>query len=252
VLLIGVLLITAHNLLDSVHVPGGGAPSFLWSLLHDPGYFSFGYFSIQVRYPLLPWIGIMAVGYYFGSWYAPGYNPVKRKPALLLSGFGAIGVFIILRSGNWYGDAAHWSTQKNAVFSLLSFLNVTKYPPSLLYILITLGPALIFLALAEKPLNAWTSKIVVFGRVAMFYYLAHILLIHILAVAGVLISGHKWSDMILASGVDDNPALKGYGFNLVIVYMVWIVVILVLYPFCKWFDGYKRAHQASKWWLSYI
>jgi uncharacterized membrane protein len=252
ILLTGVLLIAAHNLLDPIHIPGNGALSFLWSLLHDPAHFIYGRFAISVRYPVLPWIGIMTIGYYLGNWYTPGYGGARRRSMLLLLGFGAIGIFIILRSGNWYGDAAYWSVQKNGIFSILSFLNVTKYPPSLLYTLMTLGPALIFLALAEKPLNALTSKIVIFGRVAMFYYLAHILFIHILALFGALISGYKLSDMVLASGVDDAAQLKGYGFDLATVYMIWIALIFMLYPLCKWFDRYKRAHQGSKKWLSYF
>jgi uncharacterized membrane protein len=194
----------------------------------------------------------MAIGYCFGSLYARGYEPEKRKKTLLYLGFGAIALFIILRSGNWYGDAAHWSGQKDGVFSVLSFLNVTKYPPSLLYILMTLGPALIFLAFAERPLNAVTGKIIVFGRVPMFYYLVHIFLIHLFAVFGAVILGYKWSDMVLTSMVQRAPALKGYGFNLMVVYIVWIALILILYPFCKWFDRYKRTHQSTKWWLSYL
>jgi len=194
----------------------------------------------------------MAVGYCFGSFYNRGYNPEKRRKLLLYLGIGATALFFILRSGNFYGDAAEWSIQKNVVFSFLSFLNVTKYPPSFLYILVTLGPALIFLALTEKPLNAWTAKITVLGRVPMFYYLAHILLIHIFAVIAAVISGYKWSDMILSTRVQAAPQLKGYGFDLPIVYAVWITLVLILYPLCKWFDHYKRTHQSSKWWLSYL
>ena len=252
ILLTGILIITAHNLLDTVHVPGNGILSFLWSVLHDPAHFTFGYFSVFVHYPLLPWIGIMITGYYFGQLYISGYDPAKRKKILLYLGSGAIILFIILRSGNFYGDAAHWSAQKNTAFSLLSFLNVTKYPPSLLYTLITLGPAIIFLAVSEKPLNALTAKITIFGRVPMFYYLAHILLIHFLATIGAIITGYKLSDMILSSSVQSAPALKGYGFNLFTVYVVWIGLILVLYPFCKCFNRYKMDHQSRYWWLSYL
>ena len=248
----GILLIAAHNLLDNVHVPGNSIASFLWSLLHEPGYFTFGSFSFSVRYPLLPWVGIMAVGYALGSLYNLFYDSEKRRRILFLSGCGAIMFFIILRVGNFYGDPAHWSLQKNAVFRLLSFLNVTKYPPSLLYILMTLGPALIFLSLSEKPLNRLMSKITMFGRVPMFYYLFHIFLIHLLAIIAVIISGHKWTDMILSTRVNASPQLQGYGFNLITVYIIWITLIIMLYPLCKWFDKYKRSHQSTKWWLSYF
>ncbi|MGE5108595.1 MAG: DUF1624 domain-containing protein [Sphingobacteriales bacterium] len=252
ILVIGILLITAHNLLDSVHVTGNNLPAFFWSFLHDVNHFTLGRFTFYVHYPVLPWLGIMLTGYYFGQLYISGYDPVKRRNILLYLGFGAIVLFIILRSGNFYGDAAYWSVQKNTVFSLLSFINVTKYPPSLLYTLITLGPAFVFLAFAEKPLNALSAKITIFGRVPMFYYLAHILMIHILATIGAIITGYKLSDMILSTSVMSSPGLKGYGFNLLTVYAVWIGLVLFLYPFCKWFDRYKRANNSKQWWLSYL
>ncbi len=248
----GILFIAAHNLLDNVHVPGSGIAPFLWALLHQPGYFTLGNFSFSVRYPLLPWIGVMAVGYVAGSLFIPTFNPKKRKEILLLSGVGAIVLFIILRAGNFYGDAADWSIQSSTLFTLLSFLNVTKYPPSLLYILMTLGPALICLSLFEKPLNKLTTKIAVFGRVPMFYYLLHLFLIHTFAIVGAIISGYKWQDMILSTRVNASPQLKGYGFYLVTVYIVWIGLVIILYPFCKWFDKYKRRNQSTKWWLSYL
>ncbi len=194
----------------------------------------------------------MALGYCLGSLYSPGYDTEKRRKVLIRLGFGAIALFIILRSGNWYGDAAHWSGQKNHIYSVLSFLNVTKYPPSLLYVLMTLGPALIFLALTERPLNALTEKITVFGGVPMFFYVTHILLIHLLALAGAVIAGYKWSDMILTTRINDSQELKGYDFDLVIVYIIWIGVVLFLYPFCKWFDRYKRANISRYRWLSYV
>ena len=142
--------------------------------------------------------------------------------------------------------------QKNTVFSFLSFLNVTKYPASFLYALITLGPAMIFLGLAEKPLNSLTDKVAVFGRVPFFYYVLHLYLIHLFAMMGAIIAGYHWSDMILSNGVNRVAELKGYGFNLLTVYLVWVALIFVLYPFCKWFDRYKRTHQSTKSWLSYL
>src|SRR5258708_746207 len=197
ILLVGILLIAGHNLLDTIHVPGNGVSSFLWAALHEARYFTYGYFTIRVHFPLLPWIGILTIGYYLGSLYASGYDAARRKKTLLFLGAGAIALFILLRSGNLYDDPAHSSPQKNAIFSLLSFLNVSKYPPSLLYILVTLGPALIFLALTEDLRNSFTEKIQVFGRVPMFYYILHLYLIHLAAVIAAAISGHNWMDMIL-------------------------------------------------------
>jgi uncharacterized membrane protein len=252
ILVAGLLLIAGHNLLDSIHVPGKGLSSLLWDMLHEDGDFSIGRFTLLIHYPVLPWIGIMATGYYFGSLYSPGYDAKMRKRTLLVLGSGSIILFILLRSLNLYGDPAPWSVQQDPGFTLLSFLNVTKYPPSLLYCLMTLGPAMIFLALAEMPLNAFTKKVTVFGRVPMFYYLAHIFLIHLLAIGGVMISGYKASDMILANRVNRMPGLKGYGFDLQTVYLVWFGLIIALYPLCRRFDRYKRANQSSKWWLSYL
>jgi len=248
----GVLILLTHNMLDNVHVTGNNLSSFLWAILHEPGYFTFGHFTIHVHYPVLPWVGIMATGYSFGSLYTSGYNAEKRRRTLFLLGSGSILLFIFLRFSNFYGDASHWSIQKDSLFSFLSFLNVTKYPPSLLYVLMTLGPAFIFLVFAERPPNAFKEKIIVFGRVPMFYYLAHILLIHFFAMIGAVILGYKWSDMVLTTMVNRAPALKGYGFNLTIVYMVWLALVFILYPLCKWYDRYKKANRSTKWWVSYL
>ena len=255
IVLIAVLLIAGHNLLDSIHVPGNNFPAFLWSFLHDVNHFSIGEsVTVYVHYPVLPWIGLMVAGYCVGKLYVRDYNAKKRRRTLLLMGQGAILLFLILRSGNWYGDPSHWSVQKNFIFSMLSFLNVTKYPPSLLYILITIGPALIFLSLTEGTLSKWKTRVTIFGRTALFYYLAHILLIHLFALIGAVISGYSFRDMILSSSVNDDIHLKGYGygFSLTTVYVVWIALVLVLYPLCKWFDSYKRVYKSKKKWLSYM
>ena len=252
ILIIAVLLITAHNFLDNIQVQGNGMATFLWCFLHKPGDFVVGHFNIFVRYPVIPWIGIIALGYYFGNLYNSEYDPGKRRKTLFYIGLAAIALFFFLRTFNIYGDAARWHTQKNLFFTFLSLLNVTKYPPSLLYILITLGPAMIFLSMAEKPLNGITNKISVFGRVPFFYYVIHLYLIHLFAIAGVIISGYNWSAMILSNRVNRVAELKGYGFNLLTVYLVWMGLVLLLYPCCKWFDHYKRTNQLNKQWLTYL
>jgi uncharacterized membrane protein len=251
-LVTGILLIASHNLLDNVHVTGNNIPAFLWALLHETGSFTFGHSTLYVHYPAIPWIGIIAIGYCCGSLFNRDYDPEKRRTILLSLGLTATALFILLRYINTYGDLSHWSAQNSFAFTILSFLNVSKYPPSLLYILMTLGPALIILAVTEKPLNAFTKKIIVFGRVPMFYYLLHIFLIHLFALIAATISGHKWSDMILTTMVNRSPALKGYGFNLLTVYIVWVALICILYPICKWFANYKRTHRSGQWWLSYL
>lgn len=252
ILVIALLIIAGHNLLDSVHAAGNGTKAFLWSLLHEPNDFVFGRMNVLVHYPVLPWIGIIAIGFYFGSLYNSLYNAEKRKKILFSVGVTALVLFFLLRVFNIYGEAVHWSTQKNFLFSLLSFFNVTKYPPSLLYVLVTLGPAMIFLSLAEKPLNVFKEKIALFGKVPFFYYVIHIFLIHLFAVIGAVLSGYKWSDMILTTRINKMTELKGYGFNLLTVYVVWIAVVLLLFPLCKSFAAYKKKHQADKWWLTYL
>lgn len=254
-LVIGIILVAGHNALDNLQIGGNSLQAFLWSVLHQPNFsgFPFGPFRIIVGYSVLPYIGIISLGYCLGSLYTPATAPETRKKSLRNMGIGAILLFIILRWTNMYGDAALWSEQKNMLFTVLSFINVSKYPPSLLYILMTLGPALLFLAYAERPLNAVTSRITIFGRVPMFFYLLHIPLIHGLGVLAAWWSGHPPAAMVnLTTWVTANPQLQGYGFSLPVVYLVWIAVMLMLYPLSLRFSQYKQANQGHKKWLSYF
>ncbi|TDX00613.1 DUF1624 domain-containing protein [Dinghuibacter silviterrae] len=247
ILSVGIVLVAGHNTLDGIHVPGDGARAYLWSFLHDQRFFD----NVAMGYPIIPWIGIMALGYALGSWYAPSFDAARRRRNLLYTGFAALLAFVLIRWTNVYGDPQGWSVQKTPLFTLLSFVNVTKYPPSLLYCLLTLGPALIFLAVSERPVGAFGQKILVFGRVPLFYYLVHIFVVHALAVIGAMICGYPWGDMtMIRSWVTNNASLRGYGFNLLTVYVIWIGVVLALYPLCRWYDAYKRGHK--KWWLSYM
>lgn len=256
ILLIALVLIGGHNLLDDldkVQVAGNSLSALFWAFLHVQKPFTYGSYLVFMGYPILPWIGLIAAGYYLGSQYGSGIAPATRKKNFARLGWLLLGLFLLIRLANIYGDPYRWSVQRSTVYTILSFFNVTKYPPSLLYCLLTIGPALLFLAYAEKPLNAVTGKLVIFGRVPMFYYLLHIYLFHALAVAGAVIAGHPASDMVsLTTWVTANTQLKGYGFSLWVVYGVWIVGVVALYPLCKWFAEYKRAHQAEKKWLSYL
>lgn len=249
-LLIAIVLIGGHNLLDNIHVAGNGLPAVGWSFLHEFHFFGYTSFSFVIGYPILPWAGLITLGYYLGGLYAPDRAQHRRKRILIRLGLGFIAGFFVLRLINHYGDPNPWQTGHHPI---LSFFNVTKYPPSLDYILMTIGPALLFLAFAERPLNAFTSKLVVYGRVPFFYYLIHIYVLHALAVIAVTLQGHPAADMTnFTRWVTGNPQLKGYGFGLPVVYGVWLLVVIALYPLCKWFDGYKRAHLAQKPWLSYL
>ena len=252
ILIACLVVVMGHNLLDAVHIPGNTLSSFGWALLHEQNFFSLGRENFLVGYPLVPWIAVMPLGYCLGEWYAGGYDAGKRKKQLIVAGIAAIILFIVLRYTNLYGDPSKWSVQKNPLFTFLSFINVTKYPPSLLYLLITLGPALLLLAAMEKLQGAAVKVISIYGRVPMFFYLLHIYLVHLMAmIASGLFTNVAWQNWILRQPVWFNTDLKGYGFSLGVVYLVWILVVVALFPLCKRYDHYKQAHK-EKWWLSYL
>ena len=247
ILVIGLLLVFGHNLLDPIHIN-----NFFWAGLHETRIFRLNEtHSVRTAYPVLPWIGIMCLGYCMGNLYLKKVSQALRKKWLLTLGCLAILLFIVLRFINVYGDPSPWSKQGSWQFTILSFLNTTKYPPSLLYTLMTLGPALFFLAFTENLANRFTKPIIHIGRVPMFYYLLHIYLIHLLAMFAAEFSGFDWRDMILERRSWMDPRLKGFGFSLLTTYLVWIGVVLILYPFCRWYDRYKSIHR-EKWWLSYL
>jgi hypothetical protein len=193
------------------------------------------------------------LGYCLGFFYKKNMDAAIRKKYLLWIGSSAILLFILIRGSNSYGDMNPWQTQSSFIMIICSFLNVTKYPPSLLYSLMTLGPALIILALIEKPLGYLGSRLISFGRVPLFFYILHLYLIHLLGIIAVLISGRPWTDMIFITNqsAKDAPWLKGYGYSLAGTYLVWLLVIVLLYPLCKKYDTYKTNHK-EKWWLSYL
>jgi len=241
---IGILLVCGHNLLDTIHVNGNSFESFLWSALHDSTFANESNqlvikgHAVVVDYPVLPWIGVVALGYCFGNLYKPDIAVRIRTKKLLMIGSAAVLLFILLRFLNVYGDPRPWRSQKSTAFTILSWLKVTKYPPSLQFILLTVGTGLFFLSFAEKNLKVFGKAIMHFGRVPMFFYLAHIYLIHTLALLATKFSGYNWKDMISHKPL--IPIINGYGFSLAIVYLT----------LCKWYDHYKSRHK--HWWLSYF
>jgi uncharacterized membrane protein len=252
ILIFGLLLVFGHNLLDNVHVRGGGIGTFLWSLVHEQNFFPYHGYLITVFYPVVPWIGVMALGYCLGGLYAQDFPAERRRKWLTRMGLAAILLFVVIRYSNLYGDPSPWRVQHSTGFTLLSFLNTTKYPPSLLYLLMTLGPALLFLAWTESERRWLGRQVMIYGRVPMFYYILHLYLFHIIALFAASFCGHSWKDMILDHFVGiDTPQLNGYGFSLGVTYGVWALVVLILYFPCRWYDRYKREHK-EKWWLSYI
>jgi len=251
-LIIGSIIIVGHNALDGIVMSGSGFKSVVWYLLHQKSFIPLGDGNdIGVFYPVLPWIGLMVLGYCFGEFYQKDFDVNVRKKWLLRLGFGAIALFFVLRGINIYGDLVPWTLQDTSTKTILSFFNVTKYPPSLAFVLITMGPSLLFLYGIETVKNKLTDFFLVFGRVPFFFYFLHVLVIHVLAIMGILIFGGNWRDMILTAEVFANAKLINYGYSLWVVYLVWISVVLLFYPFCKKYMIYK-ANNKDKWWLSYL
>lgn len=251
-LIIGFILVTGHNLLDSIVVQGNSFKSVIWYILHQRTQIILdGNQIVSIVYPIIPWIGLLALGYCFGTLYKRDFDPKLRKKWLVGLGSGAIILFYIVRGINDYGDPIPWSIQKNTTFTIMSFFNVTKYPPSLVYFLITIGPAMLFLYVIEPVKNKVTDFFLVFGRVPLFYYFLHMIVIHSFAIFGIMIFGGNWRDMILTSEVFINKSLSDYGYSLFVVYLVWIAVVLLLYPLSKKYMLYK-ARNKDKWWLSYL
>lgn len=262
------LMVVFHNLFDGFRVeswrgenspiPGIGAK--VWMLLHQP-FEAFPILPILspvifVIYPLIPWVGVMALGYAFGVLYRK--DAAYRLRVLKIIGTTAIVLFIVLRAFDLYGDPQKWSQQKNLVFTVLSFLNTTKYPPSLLFLLMTLGPSILALAYFERiapaPRNSFVGRVreffITFGRVPLFFYLMQWFTAHAISVLLHLAFGKpvKW---LFQSPIDwfSGPP-QGVGFNLGVVYLSWILGVLLLYPLCKWFAGVKKRRR--DWWLSYL
>jgi uncharacterized membrane protein len=252
ILILGIILIAGHNALDSIVMQGQSFQSIVWYFLHQNNALVKGSdYLVIIQYPLIPWIGLMALGYLFGTFYQKDYNVSIRKKWLLRLGLGAIALFFILRGLNIYGDLAPWTVQDTITKTILSFFKVTKYPPSLLFICVTLGPAMLFLYAYENTQNKVTNFFLAFGRVPLFYYFLHMLVIHVFAILSIFIFGGNWQDMIMTGKNFMNGNLKTYGYSLFIVYLVWISVVLLLFPLCKQYMKYK-ANNKDKWWLSYL
>lgn len=247
---LALIAVFGHNLLDSVN-PQDPIASGIWTFLHVFNIVDMGSFQIFVGYPLVPWVFVMYLGYYFGELYRSGFDAKLRIKRLFQLGLGMTLLFFVLRGINLYGDLVPWAQQDSLAFTVLSFFNVTKYPPSLQYLLITLGPSIVFLAFAEKWGNALTEKLVVIGRVPMFFYIIHLYVIHLFAAIAAVMTGFSFSDMVIDLWITLQPELQGYGFDLWVVYVIWIVLTIALYPICSWYNNYKTEHR-EKWWLSYL
>jgi uncharacterized membrane protein len=242
----GVVLIVGHNLLDTVR-----SANPIWAILHGPGFvLNTPQHVVFAAYPLIPWIGVTALGYGLGQVY--GWDAVRRRAFLLRLGAALILAFLVIRGINIYGDPSRWSSQKSALFTVLSFLNTTKYPPSLLFLLMTLGPAMIFLRAVDSGTPRVFRPALIIGKVPMFYYVLHFALIHLIAVVVCYARYSTAHWMVESPDLGHYPFSPppGWGFSLPIVYTVWAIVVVTMYPLCRWFAGLKQ--RRSDPWLSYL
>lgn len=240
----GIGMIATHNMLDGIDLVtsgptliGASLRDWIWSILHVP--------RLPVFYPLIPWIGVMAAGYAFAPLLLRP-DPPRRRTLLALGGALTL-LFVVLRATNLYGDPHAWSLQPRPGMSLVSFLNTEKYPPSLLYLLMTLGPAIMLLAVFEK-MHGWMATFFdTIGRVPFFYYIAHIYLVHV--VASIVLAAQGYPPSLWFVPFFLYP--PEWGFSLPVVYVVWIVIVLALYFPCRWFASVKERRR-DLWWLGYL
>ena len=243
---IGAVMVAGHNLFDGIK---SGNP--LWQILHAPGVVldASGHVAF-VAYPLVPWIAVTMVGYALGAVYI--WPPERRRTFLVRLGVALTLAFVIVRGLNVYGDPSPWRGQQNSFFTLLSFLNTTKQPPSLAFLLMTLGPVVLALAAAERISAKWVRPLVIFGRVPLFYFALHFAVLHAAAavVCAIRYGSAHW--MFESPDLANYPftAPPGWGFTLPVVYLVWVAVVIALYPLCRWLADVKERNRAA--WLSYL
>lgn len=248
---IGTLMIVSHNALDGIRPQVFGPLAPLWSILHVPNIIFGGRGHVVfVAYVLIPWIGVTAIGYVLGRLYA--LDAERRRASLLGLGIGLCLAFVLLRLTNGYGDPAHWSPQQSALWTLMSFLDTTKYPPSLLFLLMTLGPTLLLLRAFDGRVPATLRPALIIGKVPLFFYVLHFFLLHALAVVVSWVRFRTVDGMFRSPDLAHFPfsAPAGWDIGLPAIYLLWLLVILMLFPLCRWYAGVKR--RRSDWWLGYL
>lgn len=238
----GILLIVGHNLFDNLHVEQLGQFGWVWAILHEPKMLTlFANKKFFVVYLLIPWIGVMATGYAFGTVFT--LEKTVRHKFMRRLGWGLIFAFLIIRAINIYGDPQPWSVQANLSYTILSFINCTKYPPSLLYLLITLGLAILLLDLFENRRFRILKPLLLFGQVPLFFYIIHLWLIRCTA---VLLALPKYGlKAIFLPFLSSSQMPADYGYDLPTVYSLWIFMVILLYPICNWFADYKKKHTST-------
>lgn len=250
ILLTGLIIVFGHNMLDFYEKENSNF-GIGYSLLHRFGIFPLTENTrLIVLYPFLSWTGLMMLGYCFGR-LIQNSEGIQRKKLLSWLGIGVIVLFIAVRGLTVYGDPSGWLKQDNILYTIFSFVNTQKYPPSLLYMCMTIGPALLFLAFFDKARGKIAEIISVYGRVPFFYYVLHFYLIHIVSTLLFFQRGHSVQEGTHPTGMDPFFVIPGEGYSLTAVYFIWIAIVASLYPLCKWYDRYKANHKENKW-LSYL
>lgn len=252
ILIVGLAIVALHNLTDYMSLPREGAGGITITALLTAAFTPVpldASHTIFLVYAILPWTGIMLCGYGLGFIFASSFPPSRRKQLLLRLGIAVISLFILLRLVNLYGDPDPWRVQQNGIFTVLSFVNVTKYPVSLHYTLMTIGIALLLLAVLEGAKGRVPSFLATYGAVPFFYYVLHFYLIHLVCVVVFFASGFGTNQI-----VDPNSLFLfrpvNFGLPLIWVYVAWIGVVLTLYLPVRWYQRYKLSHR--QWWLSYL
>lgn len=250
ILILGLVIVLGHNLLDFYERGQAGQFSIAYSLLHRVGFYPLGgKFQLLVLYPFLSWSGLMMLGYCLGK-VLRNEDRTYRKRFLVATGLSTIALFIVLRFINVYGDPSQWSKQATGFRTFLSFINSSKYPPSLFFMCMTIGPALLLLAWWDNIQNAFSKFVSVYGRVPFFYFVAHLFILHFITMLFYFYKGHTFTET-MNDQVITKFVKAGEGFSLTLVYVIWLSVVIVLYPLCKWYDKYKMVHKEKKW-LSYL
>ncbi|MFC4477442.1 DUF1624 domain-containing protein [Flavobacterium chungangensis] len=246
--IIGLLILFFHNLTPLIPFAENSILKTALAPLFSPIVFPFSGRAFIMGYPPIPWLGIMLIGFATGKFFE--WTEEKRKQLFTKIGLTALVLFIIIRFVNIYGDPALWTTQKNVVFTFLSFINVTKYPPSLLFCLATLGIMFLLLAFAEQFTNSIKKVYLVYGKVPLFYFVVHFYVIHFLTLLMLFAQGFSFSQFEFATGTFGRPKGIESGLSLWLIYLIWIFVVVLLYKPCQWFGKYKSEHKY--WWLQYI
>lgn len=251
VLALGSVIVAGHHVLESISAPASAPLRVIWHVLYVPGNMTTPLGQWFILFPIIPWCGVMFAGYATGALY--DLDAERRRRMLGAIGSAATLLFVLLRVTNWYGNPAgswipggsgHFEVQRTAVLTVIELLNTEKYPASLQYLLMTLGPTLVALGLMERRLQREAGRvhgaIVLFGRVPLFYYIAHLYLIHLFALVAAHVDGQP-AGWLGWYGQPDRP--RGYGYGLVTVYLWWLATIAALYPLCRWYEGLRKRSR---------